>query len=199
MGMRQIRFDSRRRTLLMAIGLLLAAVLVAAALLQQSSATKVYLVANRDLGAGATITAQDVRTAELSLGAESRQYLTALQSGIVLASPVLAGELIPARVALGALSPSTKPVRVTPSSPLSTRIRVGSHVQLWFVPKAVGVDTVSNAVQLLADTQVLAIHKGEASMGKQIDDVELAVPVASMTAVITAIASAGYVSVISEI
>ena len=199
MGMRQIRFDSRRRTLLMAIGLLLAAVLVAAALLQQSSATKVYLVANRDLGAGATITAQDVRTAELSLGAESRQYLTALQSGIVLASPVLAGELIPARAALGVLSPSTKPVRVTPSSPLSTRIRVGSHVQLWFVPKAVGVDTVSNAVQLLADTQVLAIHKGEASMGKQIDDVELAVPVASMTAVITAIASAGYVSVISEI
>jgi hypothetical protein len=72
-------------------------------------------------------------------------------------------------------------------------------VQLWFVPKAVGIDTVSNAVQLLADTQVLAIHRGEASMGKQIDDVELAVPAESLSAVVTAIASAGYVSVISEI
>ena len=66
---------------------LLAAVLVAAALLQQSSATKVYLVANRDLGAGATITAQDVRTAELSLGAESRFKLVA---GRLIVNPPLA-------------------------------------------------------------------------------------------------------------
>ena len=199
MGIRQIRFDSRRRTLLLAIGLLLAAVLVAAALLQQSSATKVYLVANRDIGVGSALTASDVRGAELALGSESGKYLSSLPNGLVLSTAVLAGELIPARATLAALNSATKPVRVTPSSPLSTRIKVGSHVQLWFVPKVVGSDTVSNAIKLLADAQVLAIHKGEASMGKQIDDVELAVPVESMTAVITAIASAGYVSVISEI
>ena len=199
MGIRQIRFDSRRRTMLLAIGLLLAAVLVAAALLQQSSSTKVYLVANRDLGVGKAITAQDVRQAELNLGGQARWYLTSLPAGAVLSSPVLAGELIPVKATLPAASPATRPVRVTPSSPLSSRIRVGSHVQLWFVPKPVGAAVAANAIQLLADTQVLAIHKGEASMGRQIDDVELAVPSESLTAVITAIASARYVSVISEI
>lgn len=199
MGVRQIRFDSRRRTLLLALGLLAAAVLVAAALLQQSSATKVYLVANRDLGVGTPLSSQDLRSTELSLGAEGRYYLSAINPGTVLSHAVLAGELIPAKSILGEVSATTKPVRVTPSSPLSARIKVGSRVQLWFVPKAVGIDTVSNGVQLLADTQVLAIHRGEASMGKQIDDVELAVPVESLSAVVTAIASAGYVSVISEI
>jgi hypothetical protein len=185
--------------MLLAIGLLLAAVLVAAALLQQSSATKVYLVANRDLGVGTAITAQDVRQAELNLGSQARWYLSSITRGAVLTSPVLAGELIPAKATLPIASPATRPVRVTPSSPLSARIRVGSLVQLWFAPKAVGVAAVSNAIQLLANTQVLAIHKGEASMGRQIDDVELAVPTENLTAVITAIASAGYLSVISEI
>jgi hypothetical protein len=60
------------------------------------------------------------------------------------------------------------------------------------------VEIVGNAVQLLSDTQVLAIHKGENSLGKQIDDVELAVATENLTAVITAIASAGYVSIIAE-
>ena len=50
--------DSKRRTLILAIGLLLAAILVAGALLQQSSNTKVYLVANRDLAAGTQLSAQ---------------------------------------------------------------------------------------------------------------------------------------------
>lgn len=198
MGIRTVRLDSRRRTLILAIGLLLAAILVAGALLQQSSSTKVYLVANRDLPAGAAITTRDIRQAELSLGMEGHLYLNQLKPGSVLAGSVIGGELIPRRAVITAIQPTTKPVRVTPSDPLSTRIRIGSHVQLWFVPKAVGVETTANAVQLLGDAEVLAIHKGELAMGRQIDDIELAVPNESLTAVITAIASAGYVSVVSE-
>lgn len=198
MAIRSIRLDNRRRTLILAIGLLLAAILVAGALLQQSSNTKVYLVANRDLPAGTAITAQDYREAELGLGAEAGVYLSRLAPGTVLAGSVLSGELIPRRAVLSALGPEVKPLRVTPSEPLSTRIRIGSRVQLWFVPKAVGVEATSNAVQLLNNAEVLAVHKGELSMGKQIDDIELAVPSESLTAVITAIASAGYVSVVSE-
>lgn len=198
MAVKTIRLDSRRRTLILAIGLLLAAILVAGALLQQSQTTKVYLVANRDLPAGAIVTQQDFRTAELSLGAEAKTYLSAIKPGTALAASIPAGELVPARAVFAEIAANTRPVRVTPSEALSSRIRIGSRVQLWFVPKAVGLETVSNAVQLLANTEVLAIHKGEASMGKQIDDLELAVPTESLTAVITAIASAGYVSVVSE-
>jgi len=199
MAVKTIRFDSRKRTLILAIGLLLAAILVAGALLQQTGSTKVYLVANRDLAAGTAISAQDVRPAELNLGAEAAAYLGQLNPGTVLAGSILSGELIPRRALVNTIAPATKPVRVTPSEPLSTRIRIGSRVQLWFVPKALGVEAVSTAVQLLGDAEVLAIHRGEASMGRQIDDIELAVPSDSLTAVITAIASAGYVSVVSEI
>jgi hypothetical protein len=71
-------------------------------------------------------------------------------------------------------------------------------VQLWFVPKANTANTVVSAIQLLANTEVLAIHQGEQSMGRAIDDLELAVPTQTLSAVITAIASAGYVSVVSE-
>ncbi len=191
-------FDSKRRTLILAIGLLLAAILVAGALLQQSANTKVYLVANRDLAAGTLLSAQDVRMAELNLGAEDKTYLASFKSGTVLANSVPAGELIPRRATAVALSPETKPVRVTPSQPLSSRIRVGSRIQLWFVPKPLAADTVANAIQLLGNTEVLAIHKGEQSMGRTIDDIELAVPINNLSAVITAIASAGFVNVVSE-
>ena len=190
--------DSKRRNLILAIGLLLAAILVAGALLQQSSNTKVYLVANRDLAAGTQLSAEDVRLAELNLGTEDKTYLASFKLGTVLANSVPAGELIPSRATTASLAPETKPVRVTPSQPLSTRIRVGSRIQLWFVPKSISADTVVNAIQLLGNTEVLAIHKGEQSMGKTIDDIEISVPIANLTAVITAIASAGFVSVISE-
>ncbi len=190
--------DSKRRTLILAIGLLLAAILVAGALLQQSSNTKVYLVANRDLAAGTQLSAQDVRLAELNLGAEEKTYLASFKLGTVLANSVPAGELIPSRATTSALAPETKPVRVTPSQPLSTRIRVGSRIQLWFVPKSISADTAVSAIQLLGNTEVLAIHKGEQSMGKTIDDIEIAVPIDNLTSVITAIASAGFVSVVSE-
>ncbi|MFM6978325.1 MAG: SAF domain-containing protein [Micrococcales bacterium] len=198
MAIRTIRLDSRRRTLILAIGLLLAAILVAGALLQQTSNTKVYLVANRDLPAGTAITAQDFREVQLSLGAEAGAYLSQLQPGKVLASSIISGELVPRRAILAMIAPTTKPVRVTPSDPLSARIRIGSLVQLWYAPKAVGVATTANAIQLLGDAEVLAIHRGELSMGRQIDDVEIAVPTESLSSVITAIASAGYVSVVSE-
>lgn len=59
MALKPLRLDSRRRSLILAIGLLLAAILLAGVLLQQSNTTKVYLVANRDLPAGKAVTAQD--------------------------------------------------------------------------------------------------------------------------------------------
>ena len=191
-------FDSRRRTLWLAIGLLLAAILVAAALLQQSSSTRVYLVANRDLSAGTALSSADVRQAQLALGAESRGYLSQLRPGMILASAVVAGELIPKRAALSEIAQATKSVRITPSLPLSSRIRVGSLVQLWFVPKNVNSNTESNAVQLLGQAEVLAIHKSDSTIGKLPEDIEISVPIGNMAAVIAAIASAGFVSVVSE-
>ena len=198
MAIKSFRLDNRRRTLILAIGLLLAAILVAGALLQQSRSTKMYLVANRDLAAGTQLSAQDVRLAELNLGAEAKVYLTQFRVGTVLASSVISGELIPVRATTTSLAPETKPVRITPTDPVSSRIRVGSRVQLWFVPKPLNSETAANAIQLLSNTEVLAIHKGEVSMGRAIDDFELAVPTQNLTAIITAIASAGYVSVVSE-
>lgn len=198
MAVKMFRLDSRRRSLILAIGLLLAAILVAGALMQQGTNTKVYLVANRDLPAGTMLSAQDVRLAELNLGPEGSTYLAGFKAGTVLSSSVSVGELIPARAAKSALSPATKPVRITPSQPLSSRIRVGSRIQLWFVPKSLSSETQVSAIQLLGDTEVLAIHRGEQSMGKVIDDIEIGVSTENLNAVITAIASAGFVSVLSE-
>lgn len=198
MAVKPFRFDSRRRTLVLAIGLLLASILVAAALLQKSSDTKVYLVANRDLAAGTELTANDVQIAELSLGTAQGVYLSKFTTGTTLSSSVPAGELIPISATLESLTADIKPVRIKPTEPLSSRIRVGSLVQLWFVPKAQGLAQSSVAIKLLGNTKVLAIHRGEQSMGQTIDDLEIAVPSDSLSAVITAIASAGYVSVVSE-
>ncbi len=198
MAVKPFRFDSRRRTLVLAIGLLLASILVAAALLQKSSDTKVYLVANRDLAAGTELTANDVQIAELSLGTAQGVYLSKFKTGTTLSSSVPAGELIPISATLESLTADIKPVRIKPTEPLSSRIRVGSLVQLWFVPKAQGLAQSSVAIKLLGNTKVLAIHRGEQSMGQTIDDLEIAVPSDSLSAVITAIASAGYVSVVSE-
>ena len=83
--------------------------------------------------------------------------------------------------------PSMTPVSVAPVAPAAIK-RDPKLANNW----------KTKTPEQLSDAEVLAIHKGELSMGRQIDDIELAVPNESLTAVITAIASAGYVSVVSE-
>ena len=198
MAVRSIRLDGRRRTLLMAVGLLLAAIAVALALMQQSSRTETYLVANRDLGAGSSIQAGDFREERLSLQGRSSQYLGSVLPGQQLSSAVLAGQLLP-RSAVSPIFDSTlKPLLVTPSQPLSARIHVGSNVQLWYVPKQVNNSTPSSAVQLLVGVAVLAIHQNDGTLGRAAADIELAVPQTSLPTVITAIAASGFLSVVAE-
>lgn len=187
---------TRNRSLFLAIALVLAAVLLALALIRQSSSTETYLVASRDLGTGTAVQATDFRQTQAALGAQSGLYLSKPPVGAILASPVLANQLVPKAAIANLTQPNFKPLLITPSQSLSKNIRVGSRVQVWFVPKQ--TSQTGLAVQLLKQSEVLAIHKPEDSLGKSISDIEVAVPQESLAAVITAIASAGFISVISE-
>lgn len=187
---------ARQRTLLLAIALIIAAALVSFALIRQSQTTETYLVATHDLASGTRLQVTDLRQTQAALGTSASHYLHEFQSGLTLRGAVLAGQFIPA-TAITKLDPQTaKPVLVTPSQALSKNIRVGSRIQLWFVPKQ--NTEAGQAVQLLQQAEVLSIQQPEQAFGQSNSNVEVAVPQESLTAVITAIASAGFISVISE-
>lgn len=187
---------TRSRSLLLAIGLILAAALVAFALIRQSSATETYLVANHDLATGSQLQAGDFRESQLALGPQAGTYLKQLPKGAVLASAVLTGQLLPRSALALTTNPNYKPLLITPTGELGQSIRVGSLVQLWFVPKQ--NTESSTAVQLLSQSEVLAIHKTDQSLTSTPTNLELAVPNEALPVVITAIASAGFISVVSE-
>ncbi len=90
--------------LLLGLGLVLTSVLAGARLLASADDTEPVWVAARDLGAGTTLSTDDLTTREVRLGSAAAAYLGvggAPPAGYVLTRSVAAGELVPAAAVVG--------------------------------------------------------------------------------------------------
>lgn len=99
-------------------------------------ATSPVLVAARDLPAGHVLAADDVRAAEVALGALAPGYLGPAETvtGSVLARTVRAGELVPDGMLVEAGSTDLRTVALTVTGALPTDVVAGAAVDVWFVP-----------------------------------------------------------------
>ncbi len=126
--------------LLVGCALVAGSVALGATVVSSARDTTPVYVAAHDLVPGDPVGASDLRVVDVNLGGEASRYLAPEGSGLVAGSVatvvVRSGELVP-RAALGKESDVTvRAVAVPVSGTLSERVRTGSTVDVWFVPKA---------------------------------------------------------------
>jgi hypothetical protein len=177
--------------LVLGVILVLAAVLIGAKVIQSARHTDKLVALTRDLAAGTTLQAADLRLVDVALPDSVRHagvYLADPDKAIgkVLARPVAQGELLPAAV-LGAA-----PVRTRISLPLAAdaapKLSRGQRIVVWLSDKQ------CPSVVLLPDVvvqDVRAADAGEFSSGGAGQDVVLGLPPQLAQRIVTALAIDG--------
>jgi hypothetical protein len=158
--------------LVLGVALVLVAVVIGATVISRARHTDKHLAVTRDLAAGATLRAADLRVVDTQLPSDGQVYLRDADKAIgrVLARPLGKGELVPR----GALA--TAPARTTVSVPFAAgaapSLERGQRIVVWLSTK-----TCPSAV-LLPDVTVQDVRSGDAGAlapgGGQ--DVVLSVP-----------------------
>jgi hypothetical protein len=138
---RGIRSRWRDPRLLLGVLLVLASVLVGARVLAGSDDATPVWAAARDLPAGSQVSADDVEVVDVSFGSEvGTAYVSAttpLPSGMILAKPVAAHELLThSAVDAAAVGPVAQLPLGVESSLMPSDLASGDVVDVWVVPTA---------------------------------------------------------------
>ena len=179
---------------------LLAAALALLVSTNRPQPTIEYLVASRDLPTGVALDRSSFTAMPLALGAAGKNYLATLPAGATLRTALRAGDIL----AIDNLGEATKrySVVLSPSQPLSSRVRVGSRIDVWFAAKAGQLATLAAPIKVAADLEVRSIAKLDAGLSSGLSaglsKLEVAVGEAELPALMSASADAGFISVVSS-
>jgi hypothetical protein len=130
--------------LLFGLVLVAASVVLGASVVSAARGTTPVYVAGKDFAPGDTIAASDLRVVDLNLGDASARYVTPaapLRAGAVATTVVHQGELVPTASVGAAADVDLRAVSVPVDGTLSDRVRTGTAVDLWFVPRSTGATT----------------------------------------------------------
>jgi uncharacterized integral membrane protein len=190
---------NRKWMLALAIALLAAALALLVST-NRPQPTIEYLVAKRDLPTGITLDGSAFTTMPLALGAAGKNYLAQLPTGATLRTALRAGDIL----AVDSLGQSNQrfSVVLSPSQPLSSRVRVGSRIDVWFVAKAGQLTAVAAPIRVATDLEVRSIVKFDAGLSSALNaglsKLEVAANEADLPALMSASADAGFISVVSS-
>ena len=190
---------NRKWMLALAIALLAAALALLVST-NRPQPTVEYLVAKRDLPTGVTLDASAFTAVPLALGAAGKNYLATLPAGATLRTALRAGDIL----AVDNLGQSNQrfSVVLSPSQPLSSRVRVGSRIDVWFVAKAGQLAAVAAPIRVATDLEVRSIVKLDAGLSSALtaglSKLEVAANEADLPALMSASADAGFISVVSS-
>ena len=150
------------------------------------------LVASRDLPVGAKLNASDVHSVQLSLGNLSINYLTKLQPGLVLASSLAKGQLVP-KLNLTQEDEHWFPIRLNNLRPIAKSINVGDKVDVWSSKQA---QLGTTAPESVAFEAVVTQIENNTSMAQSSTSVELRVSSEYLESLLAAIDSGSQISLI---
>lgn len=197
-----LRLRSRsKRTPLWAAGfaLVIAGVATIGFLYLGGAGGKQYWSAAVDLPAGAVLRPSDLVPVHASFSESDSAYLTDQTNldGQLLTQPVQAGQLVPAAAVTGEQTASLANVVVQPSAAFSSRIRVGSLVEVWVASKA--LDGLAVEPQLLLDrAEVYRIGSNDSAIRSAAPAVELRFDKLAVSGVLQAIADESSILLVSR-
>jgi hypothetical protein len=187
---------NRRAVILLAVALIAVTLAMIFATFR-TEPLKEFLVANRDLASGSLLSASDFTRVSTDLPVQG-VYLSSLVPLATLKTPLRKGELL----AVSALGPteSRYSVVLKPSQPLSSGIRVGSLVDVWFVAKPTNVAEAAVPQRIATSLEVLSVVEPSANDSFATDSVRLEVASSAegLAALMLASAEGGFIGVVSN-
>ena len=196
MRTRQARVINRKLLVFLALALLAATAAMLFSI-YRAEPLREFLVAKRDLPSGVAITSTNFSSLATDLDGEGI-YLSSFEPAVVLANPLRKGQLLPVS-SLG--SPDSRySVVLTPSQPLSTSIRVGSHVDVWFVAKTGAGDSEGVPQRIGISLEVLSIARPEQGTAFVSEDtrLEVATSAEGLAPLMLASAEGGFIGVVTN-
>ena len=183
--------------LILGIILVLASILGVWFTVQAARTTAPAYVATRTIVPGEAVTADVVRSVEVSLGGLSESYLSTadVESGLVATRTIEVGELVPAAAVGSADAARTTRVVVRSAVDVPASVAAGTVVEVWAAPQR--ERGVYDAPRILvADATVVSVARDESMIGGGAAQLELVIPRSDVAAALTAMSDQSALSVV---
>jgi hypothetical protein len=183
----------------MILGVLLIAISVAGVLLviEANNRTEEFLVAAKPASSGSVITESRFRVVKMNLGESARLYLKPgdLEPGNYLLNTMEVGQLVALGSVASAIIDARQPVVITSTMPLPRGVGVGDFVDIW-VSEAQEAGSFAAPMTLVLDAEIVDVAEASGVMADQQPQVQVLVPIESVSPILDAVASKDALSMI---
>lgn len=165
--------------------------------IEANNATEEFLVAAKPAASGSIITESSFRVARMNLGESSRLYLKPgdLEPGNYLLNTMAVGQLVALGSVASAIIDARQPVVITSTMPLPQGVGVGDFVDIWVSESLVG-GSFAAPMTLVLDAEIVDIAQATGVMADQQPQIQVLVPVESVSPILDAVASKDAISMI---
>ena len=165
--------------------------------IESNNATEEFLVAAKPAASGSIITESSFQVARMNLGESSRLYLKPgdLEPGNYLLNTMAVGQLVALGSVASAIIDARQPVVITSTMPLPQGVGVGDFVDIW-VSESLEGGSFAAPMTLVLDAEIVDIAEATGVMADQQPQVQLLVPVESVSPILDAVASKDAISLI---
>jgi hypothetical protein len=166
-------------------------------LIEANNRTEEFLVAAKPATSGSMITESSFRIVSLNLGESSRLYLKPgdLEPGNYLLNTMAVGQLVALGSVASAIIDARQPVVITSTMPLPRGVGVGDFVDIWVSESQEG-GLFAEPLTLVLDAEIVDITTATGVMADQQPQVQVLVPVESVSPILDAVASKHALSLI---
>jgi hypothetical protein len=166
-------------------------------LIEANNRTEEFLVAAKPATSGSMITESSFRVVSLNLGESSRLYLKPgdLEPGNYLLNTMAVGQLVALGSVASAIIDARQPVVITSTMPLPRGVGVGDFVDIWVSESQEG-GRFAEPLTLVLDAEIVDITTATGVMADQQPQVQVLVPVESVSPILDAVASKHALSLI---
>ena len=166
-------------------------------IIEANNATEEFLVAAKPAASGSIITESSFRVARMNLGESSRLYLKPgdLESGNYLLNNMAVGQLVARGSVASAIIDARQPVVITSTMPLPQGVGVGDFVDIW-VSESLEGGAFAAPMTLVLDAEIVDIAQATGVMADRQPQIQVLVPVESVSPILDAVASKDAISMI---
>lgn len=165
--------------------------------IEANNRTEEFLVAAQPAASGSVITESSFRIVRMNLGDSSRLYLKPgeLDEGNYLLNTMAVGQLVALGSVASAIIDARQPVVITSTMPMPQKVGVGDFVDIWVSELQQG-GSFAPPQTLVLDAEIVDIAKPSGVMADSQPQVQVLVPVESVSPILDAVASKDALSMI---
>ena len=189
--------SASRRNLIVGMLLITISMVGVWLVIEANNRTEEFLVAAQPAASGSVITESSFRVVRLNLGDSSRLYLKPgdLDEGNYLLNTMAVGQLVALGSVASAIIDARQPVVITSTMPIPQKVGVGDFVDIW-VSELQDGGVFAPPRTLVLDAEIVDIAEPTGVMADAQPQVQVLVPVESVSPILDAVASKDAISMI---